>query len=57
MAAVALQVAATSIVDLPTAALGLLSVTILAWGRVSPTWLVVGAGAVGIVVRTLGLTG
>jgi hypothetical protein len=54
---VALQVAAASIIDLPTAALGLLSAAMLAWGHVNPTWLIVGGGAVGIAVRLIGFPG
>jgi chromate transporter len=57
MAAVALQVAAASIIDLPTAAIGAASAGLLAWGRVNPTWLIVAAGALGLAVRLLGVSG
>ena len=54
MAAVGLQLARASIVDGPTAALGLGAAALLAWGRVNPTWIVLGGGALGIAMRALG---
>jgi chromate transporter len=54
MAAVGLQVAQASIVDLPTALLAIGSAAVLVWGRVNPTWLVAGGGAAGILLQWLG---
>ncbi len=54
MAAVGLQLARASIVDGPTAALGLAAAALLAWGRINPTWIVLGGGAIGVGIRALG---
>jgi chromate transporter len=56
MAAVGLQLARASIVDLPTAALGLAATALLASGRVNATWIVLGGGVLGLAVRALGWT-
>ena len=54
MAAVGLQLARASIVDIPTAALGLGAAALLAWGGINPTWIVLGGGALGAAMRALG---
>jgi chromate transporter len=54
MAAVGLQLARASLVDGPTLALGLASMACLAWGRVNPTWIVLGGGVLGVALRALG---
>lgn len=54
MAAVGLQLARASIVDLPTAAIGLAAAALLAWGRVNATWIVLGGGALGLALHALG---
>jgi chromate transporter len=53
MAAVTLQLAQASIVDGPAAALGLLAVVVLAWGKLNPTWIVLGGGAAGLALQLL----
>jgi chromate transporter len=54
MAAVGLQLARTSIIDVPTAALGLAATALLAHGRINPTWIVLGGGVLGVALRALG---
>jgi chromate transporter len=54
MAAVGLQLVRASIVDTPTAAMGLAATVLLAWGRINPTWIVLGGGALGVAIRALG---
>jgi chromate transporter len=53
MAAVTLQIARASLVDLPTIFVALLSTLALARWRVNSTWLVVGGALVGLAVRLL----
>jgi chromate transporter len=53
MAAVTLQIARASLVDLPTILVALLSTLAVARWRVNSTWLVVGGGLVGLAVRLL----
>jgi chromate transporter len=54
MAAVGLQLVRASIVDGPTAAMGLAAMALLAWGRINPTWIVLGGGALGLALRATG---
>lgn len=54
MAAVTLQIARTSLVDIPTVLLALVSTAALVRFRVNSTWLVVGGALAGLAIRLLG---
>ena len=57
MAVVTVQLARAAVVDLPTAAIGVVSALLLLRWRVNSAWLVLGAGALGVAVRWFGLGG
>jgi chromate transporter len=54
MAAVTLQIARASLVDVPTILLALLSAVALVRLRLNSTWLVVGGALAGLAIRFLG---
>jgi chromate transporter len=55
MAAVTIQLARASIVDLPTAAAAVLTLGLLLRTSINPTWLVAGGAAMGVALRAFGL--
>jgi chromate transporter len=51
MAAVTLQLLGAAFVDAPTILLGLASLPVLLLGRINPIWLILAAGAIGLILR------
>ena len=55
MVYVAATLARATLIDLPTAALALAGGAVLLRWRPNPTWLIVGAGALGLLAERLGV--